>query len=66
MISENKEDFEVALARAICDKTSIDNIYTSNHALQLILIGNEDEEWSQELMSLLEINTRENKVEVAI
>ena len=65
IISDNKEEFEVTLARAICDKTSIDNIYASNHTLQLILLGDEEEEWSHELMSLLKINTRVNKVEVA-
>ena len=56
-----------ALADFLCDKTSLESIYTSNHTLQQIYAGYyyNDDGPKDHLVSLLELNQNGNKHEVA-
>lgn len=58
---QQQVDLENIMSHALCNKSSVDFIYSLNHTLSTILMENN---WSQEIMSLLELNRNEDKVEV--
>jgi len=66
-----EEDWHV-LSRALCDKSSISSICSSNHRLFLLVLDNFentedwlDEVWRSRIKSLLSMNKNPNKAEVA-
>jgi hypothetical protein len=56
------DDLENILSRALCSTLSVDCNYSSNHTLHTIMMS---QNWSQEMMSLLELNRNKDKAEVA-
>ena len=59
----NLQNVEGYFSRALCNTSSINDIYSSNHTLELIHI---EQDKGAELRSLLEMNKKTNKRHVAI
>ena len=56
------EKLETCLSHRLCNESSIDNIYSSNHTLQLVAVFRN---WSPELRCLFELNKNMDKAAVA-
>jgi hypothetical protein len=64
---DSEPGLSMGLSRLLCDKTSIDNTYNSNHTLHTFLVGtwNDDNEIPSKVSTLLKLNELDNKLKVA-